>query len=59
MIGSEGTLGIVTAAALKLHPRPAATLTAMASLPTLAAAGSICLALAHVHARSRADRLSR
>ena len=46
MIGSEGTLGIITAAALKLHPRPAALLTAMATLPTLQAAVDL-LALAH------------
>ena len=46
LIGSEGTLAIITAAALKLHPRPAATLTALATLPTLAAATTL-LALAH------------
>ena len=46
IIGSEGTLGIVTAATLKLHPRPAAVTTALASLPTLAA-GTALLALAH------------
>ncbi len=34
-IGSEGTLGIITAATLKLQPRPAATTTALASAGTL------------------------
>jgi FAD/FMN-containing dehydrogenase len=35
-IGSEGTLGIITAATLALHAKPAATMTAMASCSTLA-----------------------
>jgi len=34
-IGSEGTLGVITAATLKLYPRPAATLTAWAAVPSL------------------------
>ncbi len=37
-IGSEGTLGIVTAATMKLYPLPAATLTAWAAVPSLDAA---------------------
>lgn len=34
-VGSEGTLGVITAAALKLFPRPAETAVALAALPTL------------------------
>ena len=37
MIGSEGTLGIITAATMKLHPMPAAQLTAFAACRDLAA----------------------
>lgn len=35
-IGSEGTLGIITAAVLKLYPRPAETATAMVALSEIA-----------------------
>jgi FAD/FMN-containing dehydrogenase len=45
-IGSEGTLGIITAATLKLYPLPAATLTAWAAVPSLDAAVRL-LGLAH------------
>ncbi len=38
LIGSEGTLGLITAATMKLYPQPAAVTTALAALPTLAAA---------------------
>ena len=38
MIGSEGTLGIITAATLKLVPLPAVQLTAWAAVPSLDAA---------------------
>lgn len=37
-IGSEGTLGIITAATLKLFPAPAARFTALAACPSLDAA---------------------
>ncbi len=46
LIGSEGTLGIITAACMKLYPQPAAQLTAWAAVPSLDAAVSL-LGLAH------------
>ncbi|MDG5975088.1 fad linked oxidase domain-containing protein [Hydrogenophaga taeniospiralis CCUG 15921] len=47
-IGSEGTLGIITAATMKLYPLPAATLTAWAAVPSLETAVAL-LGLAHQH----------
>ena len=37
-IGAEGTLGIVTAGCIRLHPQPASTVTAFAAVPAPAAA---------------------
>ena len=47
-IGSEGTLGIITAATMKLYPLPAAQLTAWALVPSLGHAVTL-LGLAHKH----------
>jgi FAD/FMN-containing dehydrogenase len=47
-IGSEGTLGIITAATLKLYPQPAARLTAWAAVPSMEEAVKL-LGLAHQH----------
>ncbi|PKO60038.1 MAG: hydroxyacid dehydrogenase [Betaproteobacteria bacterium HGW-Betaproteobacteria-18] len=47
-IGAEGTLGIITAATLKLYPLPKAQLTAWAAVPSVEAAVQL-LGLAHQH----------
>jgi FAD/FMN-containing dehydrogenase len=48
VIGSEGTLGVITAATMKLYPLPAAQLTAWAAVPSLDHAVTL-LGLAHKH----------
>ncbi len=48
MIGSEGTLGIITAATMKLYPLPAVSLTAWAAVPSVEHAVKL-LGLAHQH----------
>jgi FAD/FMN-containing dehydrogenase len=48
MIGSEGTLGVITAATMKLYPLPVAQLTAFAAVGSLEAAVQL-LGLAHRH----------
>jgi FAD/FMN-containing dehydrogenase len=45
-IGSEGTLGVITAATMRLYPLPTVQLTAMAVVPSLQAAVDL-LGLAH------------
>jgi FAD/FMN-containing dehydrogenase len=47
-IGSEGTLGVITAATLKLFPKPAAQRTAWAAVPSVQAAVDL-LGLAQLH----------
>ena len=46
LVGSEGTLGVISAACLKLYPLPAAQLTAWAAVPSLEQALAL-LGLAH------------
>ena len=47
-IGSEGTLGVITGAVMKLYPLPKAQLTAFAAVPSLEDAVRL-LGLAHAH----------
>ncbi len=50
-IGSEGTLGVITGATMKLYPMPVAQLTAYAAVPSMQAAVEL-LGLAHRHLSS-------
>ena len=50
-VGSEGTLGIITAATMKLYPQPKVQLTAWAAVPSVQAAVDLLgLARQHLHA---------
>ncbi len=53
-LGAEGTLGVITAAALRLFPREASLATAFVAVPTVEAAVAL---LAHLRAAT-SDRLS-
>src|SRR5690606_31151385 len=53
-IGAEGTLGIITAATLRLFPKPVATATAYVSLPSLEAV----IALLELARKRSADQLT-
>jgi FAD/FMN-containing dehydrogenase len=50
-VGSEGTLGVITAATLKLYPKPVAKLTAWAGVASLEDACQL-LSMAHQHLSS-------
>ncbi|MFG6449694.1 FAD-binding oxidoreductase [Roseateles sp. BYS180W] len=50
-VGSEGTLGVITAATMKLYPRPRARMTALAACASLQAAVDL-LSLAQQHCAS-------
>lgn len=47
MIGSEGTLGLICAATLRIQPTPEATAAAVCTFPSLAAAVQCAVALGH------------
>jgi alkyldihydroxyacetonephosphate synthase len=50
-VGSEGTLGVITGARLRLHPAPAATRTAAYAFPSFGAANDACRRIIHRGAR--------
>ena len=56
-IGSEGTLGIITAATLKLYPLPAAQMTALAACDVARRAASRCCSWRSARLGAGADRL--